>query len=57
MATGQDRARQNQEEEMVREILRALRSIQFGSVQLIIQDGRVVQIEKTEKMRLQREAG
>ena len=57
MATGQDRARQNQEEEMVREILRALRSIQFGSVQLIIQDGRVVQIEKTEKMRFQREAG
>ncbi|HLC29346.1 MAG TPA: YezD family protein [Dehalococcoidia bacterium] len=57
MATSQDRTQQDQEEEMVREILRALRSIQFGSVQLIIQDGRVVQIEKTEKMRLQREAG
>jgi len=57
MASGQDRIRQSDEEEMVREILRALRSIKFGSVQLIIQDGRVVQIEKTEKMRLQREAG
>ena len=57
MATSQDRTQQDQEEEMVREILRALRSIQYGYVQLIIQDGRVVQIEKTEKMRLQREAG
>ncbi|MCC2668730.1 MAG: putative small protein [Armatimonadetes bacterium] len=30
----------------------AVRSVRYGIVQLIIQDGRVVQIEKTEKIRL-----
>ncbi len=30
----------------------AVRSIQFGTVQIVIQDGRIVQIEKTEKIRL-----
>lgn len=30
----------------------AVRDVRFGVVQLIIQDGRVVQIEKTEKIRL-----
>ena len=30
----------------------AVASIRFGTVQLIIQDGRVVQIDKTEKLRL-----
>lgn len=30
----------------------AVKSIKFGVVQLIIQDGRVVQIDKTEKIRL-----
>jgi hypothetical protein len=30
----------------------AVESIRYGVVQLIIQDGRVVQIDKTEKIRL-----
>ena len=30
----------------------AVSSIQFGVVQIIIQNGRIVQIEKTEKIRL-----
>ena len=30
----------------------AVRSIRFGTVQIVIQDGRIVQIEKTEKIRL-----
>ena len=30
----------------------AVASIRFGTVQIIIQDGRVVQIDKTEKIRL-----
>lgn len=55
MAINQNTNKQSQEEEMIREILRALRTIKFGSVHLVIQDGRVVQIEKTEKVRLQRE--
>lgn len=33
-------------------IRQAVESIRFGVVQLIIQDGRVVQIDKTEKIRL-----
>ena len=34
------------------EIQQAVKSVRFGVVQLIIQDGRVVQIDKTEKIRL-----
>ncbi len=30
----------------------AVRSIRFGTVQIVIQDGRIVQIDKTEKIRL-----
>lgn len=41
-----------EQETVLRETLAALRTIKFGSVQLIIQDGRVVQIEKIEKVRL-----
>ena len=33
-------------------IQQAVSSIQFGIVQITIQDGRVVQIDKTEKIRL-----
>lgn len=55
MVASQDKAQQGHEEEMLREVLRAIRSIKYGSVQLVIQDGRVVQIEKTEKVRFHRE--
>jgi hypothetical protein len=34
------------------EIQRAVESVRYGVVQLIIQDGRIVQIDKTEKIRL-----
>lgn len=33
-------------------IVRALKGILFGSVQIIVQDAKVVQIERTEKSRL-----
>ena len=56
MVPSQERPRRSYEEEMVREVLRSIRAIKHGSVQLIIQDGRVVQIDKTEKLRLQHEA-
>ena len=39
------------EEELVLEILKALRSIRYGYVQIIVQDSKVVQIDKTEKIR------
>jgi hypothetical protein len=38
--------------EIVRRILSAIQTIRHGHVQLIIQDSRVIQIDKTEKLRL-----
>ncbi len=42
----------DEETRVVRAVLAALRRIRFGSVQVVVQDGRVVQIETTEKSRL-----
>lgn len=33
-------------------ILTAVRSVRYGAIELVIHDGRVVQIEKREKIRL-----
>jgi hypothetical protein len=37
---------------LLQELVRALESIRFGSIELVIHDGRVVQLEKREKLRL-----
>ena len=34
-----------------KEILRALQDLAFGSVEIVVHDGRVVQIERKEKVR------
>lgn len=34
-----------------KEILRALQNLVFGSVEIVVHDGRVVQIERKEKVR------
>lgn len=39
------------EKKLLSQILEALRSIQYGYVQIIVQDSKVVQIDKTEKIR------
>ena len=39
------------EKKVILQILEALRSIRHGYVQIIIQDSKVVQIDKTEKLR------
>ena len=39
-------------EQLVRE---ALASIRFGTVSLVVQDGRVIQVDKNEKIRLNRQ--
>jgi hypothetical protein len=44
--------RDNQRPFPVSTIEEAVKSIRHGVVQLIIQDGRIVQIDKTEKIRL-----
>lgn len=41
-----------EEEEVLTKVLDALRQIKFGYIQVTIQDGRVVQIDRTEKQRL-----
>jgi hypothetical protein len=51
-AMPQDLALSPEEEQMVRALLAALRRIQHGSVQLVVQDRRVVQIDTVEKVRL-----
>jgi len=38
--------------ELQRRINQALREIRYGTVTLVIQDGRVIQIDKSEKIRL-----
>jgi len=40
------------EQAVLAEVLRAMRAVRFGNVDLAIQDGRVVQINVTEKKRL-----
>jgi hypothetical protein len=38
----------------IREIVRAVRSVSFGSVEIVIQNSRIVQIERKEKIRFDR---
>lgn len=38
-------------QEVEREILRAIKSIRYGSVEIIVHDSKVVQIERKEKVR------
>lgn len=40
--------------EIVQRILRALSGLEYGSVEIIVQDGKVVQIERTQRSRFQR---
>ncbi len=40
---------------LARQILRALRGLRYGSVEITIHDGEVVQIERREKVRLERD--
>ena len=40
--------------EIEQEVLRAISRIEYGSIELVIHDGKVVQIECREKIRLER---
>jgi hypothetical protein len=40
------------EQEVVLQVVRLLRKVRFGTVLLVVQDGKVVQIEMAEKIRL-----
>ncbi|MGH2678586.1 MAG: YezD family protein [Actinomycetota bacterium] len=41
-----------EEERVIRQVLDVLRRIDYGTVLLVVQDGKVVQIEMAEKFRL-----
>jgi hypothetical protein len=51
MNNSQETADARREQEL-QQILDALRGLRFGSVNVIVQDGVVVQIDRTEKRRL-----
>jgi hypothetical protein len=40
--------------ELERLVRDAVQSIRFGTVSLVVQDGRVIQVEKSEKIRINR---
>ncbi len=44
-----------EDEKLLFQILRAIKSIRYGYVQIIVQDSKVVQIDKTEKIRFDKE--
>lgn len=39
------------EKEVLRELVRALRAIRYGSVNVTVHEGRIVEIQKTERIR------
>jgi len=41
-----------EEQGLLREVIRALRSLRYGSVNLTVHDGRLVEIQKIEKLRI-----
>lgn len=43
------------DQELAREILKAIRDIRYGSVEILIHDSKVVQIERKEKVRLDKQ--
>ncbi|AEV69274.1 YezD family protein [Acetivibrio clariflavus] len=49
---GLDRSKVNISDEDFKKLIEYVESVQYGSVTLFIQDGRIVQIEKSEKIRL-----
>mgnify|MGYP000510086319 CR=1 FL=1 len=52
MQASQDRPPTPEEQRVLREVLAAIRSLNYGTVTLIVQDRRVVQLDRTEKRRL-----
>ncbi len=55
MSQGEQEARRRYSEQEVEETIRlAMKGIRFGSVEITVHDSRVVQIERKEKMRMDR---
>lgn len=52
IAEGVEASFSEQEQRVLRELVRTLRGIRYGSVVLTVHDGRVVEIHRTEKIRM-----
>jgi hypothetical protein len=48
---GDNQPESNPQDEVIRRIASAISGVRFGSVEVVIQDSRVVQIERKEKIR------
>ena len=46
-----------EEEQLIPQIFKALKSIRYGYVQITVQDSKIVQIEKVEKFRVKHALG
>jgi hypothetical protein len=51
LTNGIDSGKSDSNEEILRRIASAISGVRFGSVEVVIQDSRVVQIERKEKFR------
>jgi hypothetical protein len=49
---GADRSAEDKERQSLDEVRAALRGLRYGSVLVIVQDGVIVQVDRTEKRRL-----
>ncbi|WML60759.1 MULTISPECIES: YezD family protein [Bacillaceae] len=45
--------KENEKEELFAQLEKMLETLQFGSITLVVQDGKIVQLEKIEKVRIQ----
>jgi hypothetical protein len=50
-------AEQAKQKRLQEEILRAVKDVRYGSVEITIHDSEVVQVERREKIRFQKNAG
>jgi hypothetical protein len=50
--TNQDPPKTESDDEVLAEIARAVRGLSFGSVEIVVHEGKVVQIVRTEKVRM-----
>jgi hypothetical protein len=51
----QNNLERDRNSEIERQILRAVKSVRYGSVEIIIHDSKVVQIDRKEKIRLDKD--
>ncbi|EKN70826.1 hypothetical protein BABA_03144 [Neobacillus bataviensis LMG 21833] len=50
---GANQLNADEKEELIAHLEKMLESLKFGSITLVVQDGKIVQLEKNEKVRLQ----